>query len=97
MSLTQTVCEAAGYKTRSYSGRGMYGKRCLAVVFKSTGALMADILMAMDLCDEDRHEVAQSFRRAHEDSMGRDSVIYFPEIPFDGTEDEDSEEESDKE
>lgn len=32
MNLLQQLCEQIGYRTMNYSGRGMFGAQCLAVV-----------------------------------------------------------------
>jgi hypothetical protein len=90
MNKLQTILEDAGYDPHSYSGRCMYGQQCLAVTLDSeTSAytLFSDVLEYLISCDEDRDElsymVAQAFRGARDDSMGRGSVIYFPRIAFD--------------
>jgi hypothetical protein len=91
----QRAIEDADFETRSYSGRGMYGKSCLAVsaddpvevVAKAMAAVAAD--NGVDLWD-----LAEKISNARTDSMGRGIVIYWPGIPYDGP-DEDDEEEND--
>jgi hypothetical protein len=68
----------------------MYGKECLAVTIDSESSvysLFSDVLEYLISCDEERDElsdmVAQAFRGARDDSMGRGAVIYFPRIAFD--------------
>lgn len=72
----------AGYQTRPYSGRGMYGAVCLAFEVQTdeetlVGAV-ANIVAIVDDADE-REQLADEFARARTDSMGRDGVVvYFP-------------------
>lgn len=90
-SVLQTVLEAADYEVRGYSGRGMCGKECLAVVTGQTpGELFAGVLRGLAETAEDIEGLADSVERMRSDSMGHDAVYYFP-----GTEytDEDEDEE----
>lgn len=86
------------FNIRSYSGRAMYGKSCLAI----TGDNMSLILLGMEIArynieaeENDINDVVDeadvdSYRQ---DSMGLGSVIYWPRIPFSGEEKEDEEDE----
>ena len=74
---------------RSYSGRAMYGKPCLGVTTSSLGDLIADVMWAaaewtQDEPDFDRDvaEAAEAFRSMRTDSMGHDTIVYFPSVPF---------------
>jgi hypothetical protein len=64
----QEKLEAAGLRTREYSGRGMYGKMCLGVVAKSSVAVFASGLSP------------QEIRTACTDSMGHEVVVYWPNV-----------------
>lgn len=82
----QYLCEKAGYETRSYSGRGMYGRACLGVDIdnnKDITSLFADIL-ALDELDDCyvREEFADAFHSAKSDSMGLGMIVYFPTIKY---------------
>lgn len=94
--IKQTV-EDMGYEPRSYSGRGMYGERCLGVtidrdsnhnILEFVAALVHE-LSAMD--DEDAEEALDFIKSAiNSDSMGLGSVVYFPRVRWqDEDEDED--------
>lgn len=92
----QTLIGFAGYETRSYSGRAMYGKSCLGVTlvaFDSLGDLVADVLEAIDTTDESDQIccVVEAFRCMRMDSIGKETIVYFPDVEFsdDGAEDED--------
>lgn len=73
----------AGYEPRSYSGRGMYGRSCVGVtVDRGTSAfnLAAEIIAS----SADPVEMADSLCKLNvsQDSMGLDSIIYFPNVPW---------------
>ena len=93
----QMMLDEAGIKTRSYSGRGMYGKYCLSVNVDDLGKFIADVVSGMQsqVGGENIDEITKAFRRMSTDSMGRGMVVYFPNVPFEGdesdSEDEDSE------
>lgn len=69
----QQLLEDANYTTRSYSGRGMMGKECLGVVVPDAihGAYFIGRLVA-----------DYNFRAPRYDSMGRDTILYWPKIPY---------------
>lgn len=76
------IIECAGYTARSYSGRGMYGRSCLGVVASNVLEMFADMLNEVDgSADEDEVlVVADLMRAAVTDSMGRDTIVYWPNI-----------------
>lgn len=57
-----------------YSGRGMYGDRCLGFVIDVPDVLVG-VALATVLDENDAWEIA---RDARIDSMGRSTIIYFP-------------------
>lgn len=96
---------AADYEPRSYSGRSMYGSRCVAVdsgphgddvrmadvisdamlaaVSAAFGTVTADnvddaVFTAQKLIDA----IAGALRGAREDSLGRGSIIYWPNVAW---------------
>jgi hypothetical protein len=93
MSLEQGLLENAGFDCQSYSGRGMYGDTCLAVVTDD------DVLnLFADLIDngcggkpnsEESYYIVKMLRDAKQDSMGKGTVIYWPNIPFEEETEED--------
>lgn len=92
MHRLQSILEEAGLKPRAYSGRGMYGKQCLGVVLDNAGDLFACVLEFMepeiDGLPTDRSVLigafrgTAAFRGMATDSMGRDLIFYFPDIPY---------------
>lgn len=82
----------AGFETQSYSGRGMNGKTCLAVIVDredNAVTMFAELLEQAKPDDSSMDtlavlEVIQEAMRDHRtDSMGRDTVVYWPSIAYD--------------
>ena len=69
----------AGFDPRSYSGRNMHGKHCIAVIADSVFGTLADIVGEAGSPEE----AAELVRTVKTDSMGRDSVIYWPRMIWD--------------
>ena len=81
MRTLQEILDATGNEVLSYSGRGMLGRECLAVECDNLPRLFANLLG--DLDDEDeRASVAEAFRMARIDEIGRGIVVYFPRVEF---------------
>lgn len=88
------LMERAGFEPRSYSGRAMYGKDCIGIVTDRPGAVCLDIVSEWaNMVNGDgngtlytRMEELQLLvgvlRNPHEDSMGRDAIIYWPDLPW---------------
>ncbi len=99
--------ENADYYPRSYSGRAMYGDQCLGVVCKNVHDVIPKVIneLTNELSDEnymidksDIEEICELLEGAKTDSMGLDSVIYWPGIRWDSSfEDSDEGEEDDEE
>lgn len=81
------IIGAAGHDARSYSGRGMYGKRCVGVTID--GSLLGFLADLVEEC-EDTHDGAILMRAAQTDQMGRGTIVYWPRAEW---LDEDDEEE----
>lgn len=72
----------------NYSGRGMYGAECLAIVVRNAATdaqSLGDILNAiyfmgleMDIDEDDTDAITAILRSAQTDSLGTNTVIYFP-------------------
>lgn len=90
--LQQIVDDSGEFTSRSYSGRGMYGKVCLGVTVDrdhTMGEFLA--LIIESVTDENQDELAEALRGLRTDSMGLGEVLYFPKVPY-SAEEEDSEE-----
>lgn len=74
----------AGYEPRSYSGRGMYGDSCVAIVtddhpFKVGIMVMAALYDGFD---------TWKLENVESDSMGRSTVLYWPSVKWPDDSDE---------
>lgn len=61
--------EGAGYEPVSYSGRGMYGERCVAVALEQ---------------HDDGDELSR-IEGATRDSLGMGTILYWPDVPAPAT------------
>ena len=81
----EALVASCGYEPRSYSGRGMYGRECLAFTIGSGAdqpanplGVVAEIVAACPEQWED--ELIELFQDAKTDQMGLGTVIYFPGV-----------------
>jgi len=65
-------------KCQKYSGRGMYGEECFAIMTDEREFIIA-LVLAKILGLEKTQEMSEKFRK---DSMGKGSVFYFPGYTF---------------
>lgn len=77
-------CNDEGLDYREdYSGRGMYGKQCVAITCNNPLSVLADIFMyIMDNNFEkwEAFKVREILGEPKQDSMGYSSVLYFPKL-----------------
>jgi len=77
------------YLTTDYSGRGMYGDRCVGIVCWNPAEVMFNLGIAIGerIANEPGMQwadLAESFKRSSQDSgMGLSSIIYFPSLTLD--------------
>jgi hypothetical protein len=92
------LIEDAGYTPRSYSGRGMYGRYCLGVVIEHSNPSKVLTELILSLCifagtEADQLErvqwVCQNLDDMRSDSMGRDMIVYWPDIKWEELDSED--------
>lgn len=77
----QTLLEAISEDVGPYSGRSMYGEKCVAISGMDIGDLMADLMLeAAELGAAEREQVVEAIRGLRTDSMGRGQVVYFPAV-----------------
>lgn len=97
MKTLKDLCHDAGYEPRSYSGRGMYGKKCFAVESDAGNPVnvVLDILdQAVEFGDVKRNgdtlELLQSLiselRSPSVDNMGMGYIVYWQNIPWEESE-----------
>jgi len=77
------------YETYSYSGRGMYGKKCLAVTISRDASLagfvaktMLSFISEYGDASTGAEMLVNMFEQSKTDSMGLDTVLYFPSIKW---------------
>jgi len=78
------------FYSRSYSGRGMYGKRCLGFEIDSNNVAGAVALVISRFVRlrktnnvmKDISELANIFDHSEQDSMGMGTILYFPQIEW---------------
>lgn len=80
------VLRKAGYEPRSYSGAGMFGRKCVAVETTDPPAVVA-LYMARETDESDN--LVAIFRGARQDQLGTGSILYFPTVSYDEDDDED--------
>lgn len=84
----QTLCEEADLEVRSYSGRFMYGKKCLAVDGDDALSIFGRLLATARQEDDEtrRDQLLNALEEAcgdcRTDQMGLGQVIYWPDISF---------------
>jgi hypothetical protein len=72
-----------------YSGRGMYGERCIGFVTDRPHALMLNIgkwVGSLDGPDGLPLELVEALMDPRLDNMGLDSIVYFPSLEGETTE-----------
>ena len=79
--LIESFCEEYDYDFRGdYSGRFMYGKLCVGIVYDADDDTILNELQDY-LLDEDECDFAKHIKDlAHFDSMGLSRIVYFPSI-----------------
>jgi hypothetical protein len=82
-----SLLEDAGYEPRPYSGRCMYGDVCLAVETDAASGSAKVVLDAVQACAENGtveevQDLVELLRNSRSDSMGRGTVIYWPNIAW---------------
>jgi len=103
----QEIVEDAGFDAQPYSGRGMYGRKCLSFnlerdenEFDAFLSIAEAIQSYVESHDDgmELEDITPYFMGAKSDSMGLGLVVYFPEIEWeDSDDDEEDEEELDTE
>ena len=89
MTLQQILTDL-GYETRSYSGRGMYGRKCLGVSMDAEERplkIAADVFEYLlddmgGMSEADKKDILRAFKGACTDSLGLGSILYFPRIEY---------------
>jgi hypothetical protein len=82
------ILEDADLTPFDYSGRGMYGKRCIAVqTSKKLHVFLLDVIESVnDASPDDLPELFDVLRGMVSDNLGHDTIVYFPRVAFPGAE-----------
>ena len=86
-------------KMTTYSGRGMFGKRCVAFYTSSISEFFSCLFVSASGIRHNVEEISEFILNMHYDQLGRDLIIYFPKydcleiVEADDDEEEDDEEE----
>lgn len=82
------------FDIRSYSGRGMYGKECLAITGDDIDMFRFGLLLGSTTMNEaDVDDLIHEADNMKQDSMGLGTVYYWPRVPYvQGENDEEGEE-----
>ena len=86
------IIRKAGFRARSYSGRGMMGRSCVGVCLDSDGDF-ASIIRAAGDCDT----AADLFERRRTETLGYGVIAYWPDFPWIEVDDDGLEPEDDAE
>lgn len=92
IQVLKEVCDELGIEYRSYSGRGMSGKQCFAIVADNAFAAVIDIAYAFG----ERGEDPYGLENVRSDSMGYDTVVYWPQVEWAETEETEDESEDEE-
>ncbi len=85
--------ECVGDGPRSYSGRGMYGKKCVGIVTDDpSDCVLAIVRELMDDCGDidELRDLVGYLDNSSQDSMGRSAIVYWPRIEWQELDDGDN-------
>ena len=95
LKLLKALIEEAGYEAYSYSGRGMFGRKCVGLTCPDVNTAIADLFEAVfdadveDVANEEEeyearmsahNALCEAIRKSASDSMGYDKVLYFKSV-----------------
>lgn len=104
-SWVKEALSESGFRIREYSGRFMYGRRCVGIECDTHHTEYEAIACLIEAMPEDRHRekraLADMIAGARSDSLGLGTILYFPSIRWtdeweESDEDTDSEDDSDE-
>lgn len=79
---------------KGYSGRGMYGRKCLGIVTDDEwGTALEVAKWLFENYEKDAEDILEELSDSRVDSLGRNIIIYFPGIEIDEDDEEEEEEE----
>lgn len=88
-------CSGNNYEPHSYSGRMMYGKKCVATTTgDSMVEVIANVVQEGINSGTETSELCEVIRNTCKDNMGYESVIYWPMFEWENDDDESEEEDA---
>ena len=63
-----------------YSGRGMFGCKCLGIIVKNGNSYMEMIVSLTQYLIEDNDDACVALKGVSIDSLGLDTIVYFPRL-----------------
>jgi hypothetical protein len=80
--LLVALLERSGREPRPYSGRGMYGARCVGVnVDSADDALAIGLALSAEATDDEREALAK-LGAPTSDAMGLGVIVYWRNVPW---------------
>lgn len=78
----QRLLESAEVEVIPYSGRAMYGKQCLATVASGVLSKLVEACLYQGeyMVRSDKQAIVDAMRQVRTDSLGHDTVTYFPNV-----------------
>lgn len=94
------IIENAGFEPQDYSGRAMYGNRCLGITCDNPVSMIAKILsealqtlssepLSIDQVVSEFEDLARQLESPRMDNMGLDIIVYWPHISWEDNEEYD--------
>ena len=75
----ETISETENFTVKSYSGRNMYGKECLAISGHDINLMALGAELGKELSD---NLIQNILLGVHSDQLGLGIVYYWPKIPY---------------
>ena len=82
IEVMEDYCQEREFDFRDdYSGRGMFGRKCVGIVIDS-GTNILEMIMELTemLIDNDIEYVSEKIGAIRQDNMGMGTIIYFPRL-----------------
>lgn len=99
--MVKALCAEMETKPRWYSGRGMYGKQCVGVdIDRLSDLVLAFVVVAgragYNDDDKDIEAIADLAKGFLTDTMGRGMIVYWPNVAWEGGNEEPSDTDEDE-
>jgi hypothetical protein len=85
MRTFQELLEDAGFDTMEYSGRGMFGSKCLAIELsqdETLGRFVSEVIYEAGEGKDNLSWLSERIAMMVTDSLGMGTVVYFPKEKY---------------